>query len=111
MDTTTLDQLNESEVDMILGIESGSVVVEKIYDEVVPTYGLEQELVVSSTDGMLAEVENRYRNREEFALVVAWSPHWTNQRYDLRYLEDPNNAFGELNEPAKISTIVEKYLA
>ena len=76
MDTTTLDQLNESEVDMILGIESGSVVVENIYDEVVPTYGLEQELVVSSTDGMLAEVENRYRNREEFALVSSpwWSP-------------------------------------
>jgi glycine betaine/proline transport system substrate-binding protein len=36
---------------------------------------------------MLAEVENRYDNREDFAFV-AWSPHWMNQRYDFKYLED-----------------------
>ena len=33
-----------------------------------------------------------------------------NQRYDLRYLEDPNDAFGELNDPARITTIVNKNL-
>jgi len=110
MDTTSLDQLNESEVDMIFGIEPGSVVMEKIYEEVMPAYGLKQKLVESSTDGMLAEAETRYRNREEFALV-AWSPHWMNQRYELRYLEDPQNAFGELNDPARITTIVNKNLS
>ena len=51
----------------------------------------------------------RYRNREEFALV-AWSPHWMNQRYDLRYLEDPEEALGELNDPATITTIVSEDL-
>jgi hypothetical protein len=30
---------------------------------------------------------------------------------DLRYLEDPKDAFGKLNEPAKISTIVKKNLS
>jgi glycine betaine/proline transport system substrate-binding protein len=58
---------------------------------------------------MLGELEKRYRNREEFALV-AWSPHWMNQRFDLRYLEDPKDALGELNDPAKITTIVNKDL-
>ena len=58
---------------------------------------------------MLDEAEKRYRNGEEFALV-AWSPHWMNQRFDLRYLEDPEDAFGELNDPARILTIVNEDL-
>jgi glycine betaine/proline transport system substrate-binding protein len=109
MNTTSLDQLNSSEADLILGIEPGSVVMGVIYDEVMPTYGLRQKLVEASTEGMLAEVERLYNDREEFGLV-AWSPHWMNQRYDLRYLEDPEDAFGELNDPATITTIVNKSL-
>ena len=62
-----------------------------------------------SVRGFIYEVEKRYRNGEEFALV-AWSPHWMNQRYDLRYLEDPEDAFGELNDPASISAIVNEDL-
>ena len=54
---------------------------------------------------MLSQVDRRYNNQEQFALV-AWSPHWMNQKYDLRYLEDPKDAFGDLNQPATISTIV-----
>ena len=54
---------------------------------------------------MLAEVERLYKAREEFAFL-AWSPHWMNQTYDIRYLEDPKDAFGELNDPAEVSTIV-----
>src|SRR5215212_6622700 len=110
MNTTSLNQLNDSEADLILGIEPGSVVMGVVYDEVMPTYRLKQKLVEAPTEGMLTEVERRYNDREEFALV-AWSPHWMNQRYDLRYLEDPEDAFGELNDPAKITTIVRKNLA
>jgi glycine betaine/proline transport system substrate-binding protein len=109
MDATRLDQLNQSDADLILGIEPGSVIMGQLYDEVMPAYDLEQKLVEGPTQGMLAEVEVRYRNREEFALV-AWSPHWMNQRYDLRYLEDPEDAFGELNDPARITTIVNEDL-
>ena len=101
MDATSLDRLTESEAELLLGIEPSSVVMEIVSEEVIPAYGLDQKLVEASTDGMLAEIENRYDSREEFAFV-AWSPHWMNQRYDLRYLEDPKDAFGELNNPAKI---------
>src|SRR5919112_1111370 len=109
MNTTSLEQLNETKADMIFGIEPGSVVMGVVYDEVIPAYGLEQKLVEAPTEGMLTEVERRYNDREEFALV-AWSPHWMNQRYDLRYLEDPEDAFGELNDPARITTIVNEDL-
>jgi glycine betaine/proline transport system substrate-binding protein len=109
METMSLDQLNDSKADLILGIEPGSVVMGQIYNEVIPAYNLRQKLVEGPTEGMLAEADNRYSNQEEFALV-AWSPHWMNQKYDLRYLEDPEDAFGELNDPAKILTIVNKNL-
>jgi len=109
MDTTSLDQLNESEADQILGIEPSSVVMGIVVDNFIPAYGLEQKLVDASTEGMLAEIERRINDREDFAFV-AWAPHWMNQRYDFRYLEDPQDAFGELNNPAEVSMIVHEDL-
>jgi glycine betaine/proline transport system substrate-binding protein len=49
METTSLDQLDQSEVELILGIESGSVIMGQIYDEVMPAYGLRQKLVEGRT--------------------------------------------------------------
>lgn len=110
MDATSLDQLTESEIDLLLGIEPSSVVMEVVSEEVIPTYDLDQRLVEASTQGMLAEVDNRYDSREDFAFV-AWSPHWMNQRYDFRYLEDPKDAFGELNNQARILMVVNEDLS
>ena len=109
MDINSLDQLNESEAEMLFGIEPESVIMQRISEEVIPVYNLKQKFVEASTDAMLAEIDNYYRNQEEFAFV-AWSPHWMNQKYDLIYLEDPKDAFGELNDPARITTIVNEDL-
>ena len=109
MDINSLDQLNESEAEMLFGIEPESVIMQRISEEVIPAYNLKQKFVEASTDAMLAEIDNYYRNQEEFAFV-AWSPHWMNQKYDLIYLEDPKDAFGELNDPARITTIVNEDL-
>jgi glycine betaine/proline transport system substrate-binding protein len=109
MEVTSLEDLNDTHVDEILGIEPGAVIMQRIPDEVIPTYHLKQSLVESSTAGMLSEVDSRYKNQEEFAFV-AWSPHWMNQRYNLRLLDDPEDALGELNDPAQLSTIVNKDL-
>jgi glycine betaine/proline transport system substrate-binding protein len=109
MEVTSLEDLNDTHVDEILGIEPGAVIMQRIPDEVIPTYHLKQSLVESSTAGMLSEVDSRYKNQEEFAFV-AWSPHWMNQRYNLRMLDDPEDALGELNDPAQLSTIVNKDL-
>jgi glycine betaine/proline transport system substrate-binding protein len=109
MDVTSIDQLNETDADLILGIEPSSVVMQAVADEVIPEYGLKQKLVEAPTEGMLAEVEIRYSNKEDFAFL-AWSPHWMNQRYDFRYLEDPKDAMGATNDPAELSTIVNEDL-
>src|SRR5215203_6225699 len=104
MDVTSIDQLNETNADLIVGIEPSAVVSQMIADEVKPQYGLKQKLVEGPTEGMLTEVEMLYTNKEEF-VFTAWSPHWMNQRYDFRYLEDPKDALGPANDSAEVSTI------
>jgi glycine betaine/proline transport system substrate-binding protein len=109
MDLTSIDQLNETDTEHILGIEPSAVVTQAVADEVIPQYGLKQKLVEAPTEGMLAEVESRYNNKEHF-VFLAWSPHWMNQRYDFRYLDDPKDALGGTNDPAEVSTIVKEDL-
>jgi glycine betaine/proline transport system substrate-binding protein len=105
MNITSLEELNDTNADLILGIEPGAVSMTKIPEEVMSAYGLKQKLVEADTMGMLAEVDIRYNTRDEFAFI-AWSPHWMNQRYDIRYLEDPKDAFEEVDNTVDLSTIV-----
>src|SRR5215216_3658160 len=100
MDVKSIPQLNSTDAEFILGIESSSVMMQEVGQEVVPDYDLEQKLVTAPTAGMLAEVERLYTFREEF-VFLAWSPHWMNQRYKIRYLEDPKDAMGPTNDPAE----------
>jgi glycine betaine/proline transport system substrate-binding protein len=105
MDVRSIDQLNGTDAQFIFGIEPSSVIMHKVGEEVVPAYGLQQKLVAAPTAGMLDEVGRLYATRENF-VFLAWSPHWMNQRYKIRYLEDPKDAMGPTNDPAKCSTIV-----
>src|ERR671917_1919844 len=113
MDVTSIDQLDGTDARFIFGIEPSSAVMREVVGGdaggVIPAYGLDQKLVQAPTAGMLEEVEKRYRAREEFAFL-AWSPHWMNQRFDIRYLEDPKDTFGPTNDPAECSTIVRRGL-
>jgi glycine betaine/proline transport system substrate-binding protein len=105
MDVRSIDQLNGTDVQLIYGIEDSSVMMHRVGGRVIPAYGLEQKLVEGPTAGMLAEVGRLYATREDF-VFLAWSPHWMNQRYHIRYLDDPKDAMGPTNDPAKCSSIV-----
>jgi glycine betaine/proline transport system substrate-binding protein len=105
MDVKSIDQLNGTDVRLIFGIEPSSVMMQKVGEDVMADYGLKQKLVAGPTAAMLDEVEQLYAFREDF-VFLAWSPHWMNQRFDIRYLEDPKDAMGPTNDPAECSTIV-----
>jgi glycine betaine/proline transport system substrate-binding protein len=105
MDVKSIDQLNGTDAQLIFGIEPSSVMMHKVGENVMPAYGLKQKLVEESTAGMLDAVERLNALREDF-VFLAWSPHWMNQRFDIRYLEDPKDAMGPTNDPAECSTIV-----
>jgi len=49
-----IPDLNQTSIDQILGIEPGAIISERIPESVIPTYGLEQEYVQSSTPSMLS---------------------------------------------------------
>jgi glycine betaine/proline transport system substrate-binding protein len=104
-----IPDLNQTGVTQILGIEPGAIISERIPESVIPTYGLQQEYVQSSTPSMLSQVEELSDNQEEFAFV-AWRPHWMNQRYDFKYLEDPEDGLTDLNDGATILSIVNEDL-
>ncbi|CAA9430199.1 MAG: hypothetical protein AVDCRST_MAG78-1631 [uncultured Rubrobacteraceae bacterium] len=104
-----IPDLNQTDLDQILGIEPGAIISERIPESVIPTYGLEQEYVQSSTPSMLSEVDDRYSNQEEFAFV-AWRPHWMNAKYDFKFLEDPEDGLTDLNDGATILSIVNEDL-
>ena len=105
MDVKSIPQLNGTDVEFIFGIEPTSVMLQEVGKEVIRAYDLKQKLVAAPTAGMLDEVGRLYATRENF-VFLAWSPHWMNQRYKIRYLEDPKDAMGPTNDPAKCSTIV-----
>ena len=105
MDARSIEELNGTNAEFIFGIEPSSVMMHKVSGQVIPAYGLEQQLVAAPTAGMLAEVDRLYAFKEEF-VFLAWSPHWMNQRYEIRYLDDPKDAMGPTNDPAECSTIV-----
>ena len=105
MDVRSIEELNGTDAEFIWGIEPSSVMNHEVGGEVIPVYGLKQKLVEAPTAGMLAKVGHLYAFREDF-VFLAWSPHWMNQSYDIRYLKDPKDAQGTTNDPAKCSTIV-----
>jgi glycine betaine/proline transport system substrate-binding protein len=83
----------------IVGIEAGSGLMRISREEVMPTYGLEDEytLVESSTPAMLAELDKAYSAQEPI-VVTLWEPHWAYGKYDLKNLEDPEGALGQPDE-------------
>ena len=105
MDVKSIPQLNGTDAKLIYGIEPSSVMNQMVGGEVIPAYGLKQKFVEGPTAGMLDEVGSLYAFREDF-VFLAWSPHWMNQKYKIRYLEDPKDAMGPTNDPAECSTIV-----
>lgn len=105
----SIADLNESGAERIIGIEPGAVISEKIEENVIPEYNLELEHQPSSTAAMLAEVERLYEDKEPF-VFPPWCPHPMCAQFDFRFLEDPKNAQGNLDQPAKISAIVNEDL-
>lgn len=106
----SLADLNEAGTDRIIGIEPTAAFHPRIPNKVVPAYDLDVELVEASTPAMLAELKKSYEMKEPI-VFLRWEPHWMNAMYDLRYLEDPKDAQGEFNDPAKISSIVSEDLS
>src|SRR5215216_3299220 len=70
----SIADLNQSGAERIIGIKPNAVISTKIEQNVIPEYNLNLEYEPSSTAAMLAEVEQLYNDKEEFAFPP-WCPH------------------------------------
>lgn len=91
----------------ITGIEPGAGVVAASEATTEEYENLEGWEVVTSSSGAMATALGQAIDNEEPIIVTGWSPHWKFQKYDLKYLEDPQGVFGEAET---INTMVRKGL-
>lgn len=79
----------------ITGIEPGAgltISTENVLEEYDNLSGWELDL--SSTAGMLVELETAIEN-EDPIIVTGWKPHWMFAQYpELKYLDDPKGTYG-----------------
>lgn len=96
VDIDSIEELNEHKVKFngeIVGIEPGAglhIVTEAAIEE----YGLDYTLVEGSDFAMTAAIQDAVDN-DEWIVTLGWSPHWKFTIFDLKYLEDPKEAFSD----------------
>jgi glycine betaine/proline transport system substrate-binding protein len=90
----------------IIGIEPGAGIMRIVEENAIPGYGLDYELVESSTPAMISQLEQALDAGEPIAFT-AWKPHWMFTAFDIRYLEDPE---GEMGGPEELSAITREGL-
>lgn len=78
----------------IIGIDPGAGIM-KSTKKAMDEYNLDDwTLVEGSSAAMTAELKKAYRNKEPI-IITGWTPHWMFQSFDLKYLKDPQNSFGQ----------------
>ncbi|MGE4533899.1 glycine betaine ABC transporter substrate-binding protein [Halomonas sp.] len=91
----SIADLNEHADDFngeIIGIDPGAGLM-GLTEEVIETYDLDLDLRSGSGATMTAALESAIQNEED-VVVTGWTPHWKFARWDLKYLEDPENVYG-----------------
>lgn len=91
----SIDELNtvaDNFDGIITGIEPGAGIMANT-EEAITEYGLNFELVASSSAGMSAELSKAVDD-ESWIVVTGWTPHWKFARFDLKYLDDPKGVYG-----------------
>jgi glycine betaine/proline transport system substrate-binding protein len=93
----------------IYGIEPGNDGNRKVLEMLKEDqFGLDGfKLVESSEQGMLAQVERAYQNRQPI-VFLAWSPHPMNMKFDLKYLNGGDEVFGPNFGGATIYTVTRR---
>lgn len=79
----------------ITGISPGAGQMQLMENEVIPGYELNEWTLVESSGAAMSAALSDAINNEEPIVVTLWTPHWTFNEFDLKILDDPENAFGD----------------
>lgn len=107
-DVNSIDDLKAHAAEFdnrIVGIDPGAGIM-RITKDAMGKYDLGMKLTASSDSSMTAVVGEAIRQHKP-VVATAWVPHWMFNRWDLKFLEDPKNAYGQSEQ---LDTIVRKGL-
>ena len=77
----------------IIGIEKGAGMTAKT-EKLIKEYSLDFKQINSSTVAMLSEVKKAL-SKKEWIVFCGWAPHWMFSRFDLKFLVDAKNMYGD----------------
>jgi glycine betaine/proline transport system substrate-binding protein len=77
----------------VIGIDEGAGVMQNAH-HAIEMYNLSVSLLSFSEDEMIKQLEDSIKRRKEI-VITGWEPHWIFARYEVKFLEDPDNVFGE----------------
>lgn len=90
----------------IIGIDPGAGIM-KATNKAIEEYGLSDwKLIEGSGAAMTATLAKDIKNKKP-VIITGWTPHWMFSKYDLKYLDDPKNVYGDAEE---IHTLARKGL-
>ncbi|WP_201745067.1 glycine betaine ABC transporter substrate-binding protein [Aidingimonas lacisalsi] len=95
------DELNGE----IIGIDPGAGLMSQT-ETVLEEYDLDVDLRSGSGATMTSSLSTAIENDEPI-VVTGWTPHWMFSRWELKYLDDPQNVYGDAE---RIHTVVRKGL-
>ena len=99
-DYMEVQSIADLQADTIMGISSGAGVMAAT-EEAIGKYKLPSVLKVGNEQSMTEALDDAIKHREP-VVVTGWTPHWISNRYSLKFLDDPQNVYGESE---KIHTI------
>ena len=107
MDVNSIDELTDQAGKKIIGIEPGAGVVTAAENTIQKYDNLKDWKVETSSSGAMTVALGQAIKKHEPIVVTGWPPHWMFAKYDLKYLEDPENGMGSEEQ---IHTMVRKGL-
>ncbi len=108
MDINTIEELNSIKDDLegqIVGIDSGAGIMQAT-ENAIEEYGLDLELIPGSGPTMTAALKKAIDNNDS-VVVTGWAPHWKFASWDLKFLEDSQGVYGDVEN---IHTVTRKDL-
>jgi glycine betaine/proline transport system substrate-binding protein len=88
-----LNQHKKAFQGQITGIDAGAGIMIRT-EEAIKAYDLDFNLMASSGPAMTIALA-RAEKQQKPIVVTGWIPHWMFAKWDLRFLEDPQQVFGE----------------
>ena len=78
----------------IIGIDPQAGIMKKT-ETAMQKYQLDNFKLISGSGPTMTKILKQAIDEERWIVVTGWTPHWKFARWDLKYLKDPRNVYGD----------------